>query len=369
MDVPASNQTTNCPKPPPQPSQSHLLFLDALRGFAILSVFLFHCFVHSFGRVLPGNLLSYGWIGVPVFFVISGFCIHLSHVRSKENGFGKFFIRRFFRIWPPYLAALLFFAFVFPPTRLHFDSSRDFFDLISHLFLAQNVVIDFYNTINGSFWSIAIEAQLYLIYPLLLWLTLKLGWMKTLLLALLLESCANANVPYHIYPILLWMGPTPFKFWFSWAIGAAIAAAWLNDRPLPFTHALNWIWPLLFVLSCCVPKLGLFSFTFAALSAAAFTSYALSHPSIFDKQKASYLFSHLRWAGTVSYSFYLLHEPLITALVDLLKNWGVSPNTRFLCSLATWPLLLGLAYISFHLFEQPSISFGKRLMGMAKKDA
>jgi peptidoglycan/LPS O-acetylase OafA/YrhL len=54
-----------------------------------------------------------GWVGVPIFFTVSGFCIHLSYQRSRENGFKRFFTRRFFRIYPPYLLAVLFFGLIF----------------------------------------------------------------------------------------------------------------------------------------------------------------------------------------------------------------------------------------------------------------
>src|SRR4051812_17766604 len=98
----------------------HLQFLDELRGAAILAVFVFHVFCGAYGNselewsgwtrnfhaatgVLLMWPLSIGKYGVAVFFVISGFCIHLSHAKSKADTFGQFFARRFWRIYPPYL--------------------------------------------------------------------------------------------------------------------------------------------------------------------------------------------------------------------------------------------------------------------------
>ncbi|MCI0658269.1 MAG: acyltransferase family protein, partial [Acidobacteria bacterium] len=104
----------------PRPEE-HITFLDTLRGIAIALVFAFHSLGPSFGvdhlawsgwlrdfssvrrsflALLPASL---GWSGVAIFFVVSGFCIHLSHERSRRKGFKVFFIRRFFRIYPPYL--------------------------------------------------------------------------------------------------------------------------------------------------------------------------------------------------------------------------------------------------------------------------
>lgn len=118
----------------------HFQFLDGARGVAILAVLLFHCIGVSFGRdqlswngwlrdftasrsllaLLP---ISYGWVGVPIFFVVSGFCIHWSFLKSTPGieahaqpskihskfQWRSFFLRRFFRIYPRYLLTLLFF--------------------------------------------------------------------------------------------------------------------------------------------------------------------------------------------------------------------------------------------------------------------
>src|SRR5882762_2762678 len=113
---------------PMETSREHLVFLDHIRGVAILSVFLYHTLDVSFGAdhflfkgwwrssdsngSLPILLypLTLGWLGVAIFFVVSGFCIHLSHRRSSKQKISAFFTKRFFRIYPPYLIALLVFA-------------------------------------------------------------------------------------------------------------------------------------------------------------------------------------------------------------------------------------------------------------------
>src|SRR4029079_6537576 len=102
----------------------------------------------SFLLVLPATL---GSAGVAVFFAVSGFCIHLSFQRNPESR--DYIFRRFFRIYPPYLFALVLFAFIYPPTRLSFASLQDFTQLLSHLFLVHNFGSSTFNGINGAFWS------------------------------------------------------------------------------------------------------------------------------------------------------------------------------------------------------------------------
>src|SRR5580700_9314628 len=104
---------------------AHLPRLDAVRALAILSVFLYHSLGVVFYkdqldfhggwldfRSAPSRLflacypLTFGWVGVSLFFVLSGFVIHYSFVGSgRPFRAGGFFVRRFWRIYPPYLLA------------------------------------------------------------------------------------------------------------------------------------------------------------------------------------------------------------------------------------------------------------------------
>src|SRR5678816_462717 len=106
-------------------SPNRLRGIDALRGAAALGVVLYHA-VEQGKHVLPNNLFQYpirlvqfassfGYIGVFLFFVISGFCIHLQWARTKAAGvepdirFGSFWRRRIRRLYPPYIITLLLF--------------------------------------------------------------------------------------------------------------------------------------------------------------------------------------------------------------------------------------------------------------------
>src|ERR1041384_8041903 len=111
--------------PSSSPDRKRLRGIDALRGAAALGVVLFHA-VQQGEKALPHNILQYpvrvvqfastfGYIGVFLFFVISGFCIHLQWARSKAAGiepeihFTSFWKRRIRRLYPPYIIALLLF--------------------------------------------------------------------------------------------------------------------------------------------------------------------------------------------------------------------------------------------------------------------
>jgi peptidoglycan/LPS O-acetylase OafA/YrhL len=364
--------STAKPAPASASPDGHILFLDHLRGLAIFIVFIFHSLQQDFTASRAWSFpRSWGPLGVAIFFVISGFCIHLSHVRSREPGFGTFFIRRFFRIYPPYLVALLFFVLIFPGSRLDFHSGNDAANFLTHLFLVHNLNAPFIFGINGSFWSIAVEVQLYALYPLLLWLTRSWGWRNSLILLFVVEagftvfSTFFARFPAHQPAYLQWIAQAPLKFWFSWAIGAKIADDWLAKRPIWLSQFPLWVWPALFLTGCFVTGFHMFVFTFAALATATLIARLLSQPAAAARVATLPLGSHFRFAGLVSYSAYLLHEPLLVVvpgLVAWLISSPLSSSFIFLLCLLEWPLLLLLAWSFYRVIEMPSIQWGKGIL-------
>src|SRR5262249_13845270 len=115
------------------------------------------------------------------------FCIHLSHQRSGNKGWLGFFNRRFFRIYPAYLLTLCVFYFAWPRYALHGGDITLARDFGAHALAVHNLAQETYNSINASFWSIAVEIQLYAIYPLLFLLSVRLGWKRSLAFAGALE--------------------------------------------------------------------------------------------------------------------------------------------------------------------------------------
>src|ERR1043166_5494783 len=220
------------------PDRRRLRGIDALRGAAALGVVLYHA-VEQGQKVLPNNVLQYpirtvqfgasfGYIGVFLFFVISGFCIHLQWARAKAAGvepeirFGAFWKRRIRRLYPPYVITLLLFlllaAFTVGINVTHFFV----YDLGMHLLMLHNLDPNTCYTINGVFWTLAIEEQLYLAYFLLLFIRVRWGWGVTL------AVCLLARLGWMGFSHVVWL-KTGFgitvpeaaaSHWFTWALGA-----------------------------------------------------------------------------------------------------------------------------------------------------
>ncbi len=219
------------------PTPTRLRGIDALRGAAALGVVLYHAVEQ--GKSVPDNLLQYpiriiqfassfGYIGVFLFFVISGFCIHLHWARTKAAGtepeirFGPFWKRRIRRLYPPYIITLLFFLLLTASTvginLTHFF----FYDVVMHLLMLHNLDPSTCYTINGVFWTLAVEEQLYLAYFLLLFMRVRWGWGVTI------AVCLSARLGWMLLSHVVWLKtgfgiPVPESaaaHWFTWALGA-----------------------------------------------------------------------------------------------------------------------------------------------------
>ena len=144
---------------------------DGLRGIAILLVLWYHVWEVSGLGLGPLNLVAEaGFLGVDLFFFISGFCLFLPYARAAVAGrpaasVGHFFTRRAQKIVPSYLLALAVFALVYHD---RFASPADAaVQLASHLAFVHTLAPSTFYAISGPLWTIGIEVQFYLLFPLI----------------------------------------------------------------------------------------------------------------------------------------------------------------------------------------------------------
>ena len=151
--------------------------LDTLRALAVLFVFLFH---------INKEIFAFGYVGVDIFFVISGFVISQSLIQkkyiSKEISFLEFYTKRILRLFPSLLTMVLFFFVMYLilvnygdfELQLNFKSSLYSLLGISNFYFFSNIdQFDYFNIDNYSSplihtWSLGVEEQFYFIYPLLI---------------------------------------------------------------------------------------------------------------------------------------------------------------------------------------------------------
>src|SRR5437762_5261834 len=124
-------------------------------------------------------VVRFGYVGVFLFFVISGFCIHLSRARAQAEdkppiGFTTFWKRRLRRLYPPYLIALMLYLVIAGFTTKFEVTGSYLWDVVLHILMLHNLDSHTVYSINGVFWTLAIEEQLYLAYFVLLFLRKRL---------------------------------------------------------------------------------------------------------------------------------------------------------------------------------------------------
>jgi peptidoglycan/LPS O-acetylase OafA/YrhL len=145
--------------------------LDGLRGIAIALVVWYHVTLVSGQAYGPLTYLAQaGFLGVELFFFISGFCLFYPYARALIDGrpmptLRRFFERRFLKIVPSYLLALAVFTCVY---HAQFANPQELgIQLLSHLTFLHTLSPQTYGAISGPLWTIGVEVQFYLLFPLI----------------------------------------------------------------------------------------------------------------------------------------------------------------------------------------------------------
>src|ERR1035437_7043104 len=146
--------------------------LDAVRGVAVLLVLLHNTNIYPSWHL--GLISDNGWMGVDLFFVVSGLLITGILLDSKQSDgyFRNFYARRCLRIWPLYYSALLFMFVIVPflrPSEAHVIFEARSSPWWAYSFFLQNFLVPIHSSATGLLgvtWSLAVEEQFYLVWPL-----------------------------------------------------------------------------------------------------------------------------------------------------------------------------------------------------------
>ncbi|WP_433306394.1 acyltransferase family protein [Actinoplanes sp. CA-030573] len=340
--------------------------LDGIRGLAALFVVLHHAYITSYVgfpvNTGPGWLgwLMYGHLAVAVFITLSGFSLGIGPARRdwRLGGRTRFAYRRAWRILPPYWAALVFSLLIAWFVVLQpGESAPTGKSVFAYGLLLQDIIGS--PSPNGAFWSIAVEAQLYVVFPLMLLLLRRAGAVVMVSVVTVVVAAVGVLAP-HVAAVQLLMRLTP-QFALLFAVGLAAAGILrASDR----VRRLPWQW---FAFAAAVPALvwlvlsGTVGFAghlfwvdlacapaIALLLAAVATGRPRPLRRLLDTRP-------VRRLGTFSYSLYLIHAPLVLIVGEKLVYPHVAPGLpRFLLVLAiVVPLSLVVARWFAAVFEIP----------------
>ena len=305
--------------------------VDALRALAALWVCLFH-FTSATG------IGAYGYLGVTIFFVISGFIVPYSMMRGGYTiaAWPTFMVKRLVRLEPPYLASIgLILAFGAFDMWRGFPQEWTAAQIVGHLAYA-NAFLGL-PWLNGPYWSLAIEFQFYVLMglalPLLLRARTPAGHLAGLAIAsslpLLLPGRSNATIlpflPVFAAGILTFLLATSRIGRNSYVAALAVLAAILI-KTQDTGVALATAGTAVVIATVRIPRV-------AAIA----------------------------WLGALSYSLYLLHVPVGYRLMHMMKRLSdgeLAPSLGIICALAA--SITGAALL--HRFvEQPSLRLAARI--------
>lgn len=383
------------PVPQATPRANRVPILDGLRGIAVALVVLFHVWQVSwldYRALLHSPLdISFlpatGFFGVDLFFFLSAFCLTLPYARSWVAGMPAptlrhFITRRVLKIVPSYYLAVLLLLWFFPQPGI--APGREWFHLLTHLLFVHNWFFETSGTISGVFWSLATEAQFYVLFSLLL-RALRRFPLITVSAMMLVAAVWRVVCLRVLFPLdsgeslLAWRGeqlPARLDIF-----AAGIAAAYLHvltvRKPwavrfapgfavlaLLAFGAMLWQMNLCYAISWRGTPLDVVAMR-GRLPLAA-TLFVLGYagslaPLAFQKAVANPVFAFLSF---VSYNLYLWHQPIAAWL----RSHGIpaastpdphhDPVWQFWYTLLAWAVAVAVAAVLTWGWETPFLRGG-----------
>jgi len=356
MDAPAAN-----------PDRKRLAGLDGIRGLAALFVVMNHIFLRAFPGYPVDNAPAwaawfiYGRFAVVVFIVLSGFSLALSPARHgwRLDSIRTFAVRRARRILPAYWAALAFSIaiawLVVPPPGQGLPGSRS---AIVNGLLVQNIVGA--PSPNRSLWTMAVEAQLYLVFPLLLLTVRRYGGLAMVAAVTLVVAAVGIVGPHvpRLDTFVIQSAPDLAALFAIGIMAAGIVGASRARRSWP------WGW---FALAAAAPVFAViwwrgsvwtlghlfwvdlaFGPAIALLLAALATGRPKPLLRVLDSRP-------LRSLGMSSYSLYLIHGPVVIVVYEkfVAERFRHGVPAFLLTAALVVPITIALSKLFAAAFERP----------------
>lgn len=346
------------------PHRPHYPALDGIRGIAILMIVIYH----NFGYI--DKYFFFGWLAVDLFFVLSGFLITdiLLNTVENKNFLRNFYFRRILRIFPLYYLFLIIFLIVLPQLNIKADLKYYTDNQIWIWTYLQNWLYIFKdpntNTLNH-LWSVAVEEQFYLLWPLVILLLRKPKYLLIFISLLLVATLGlrlwiwlnhlSGFAYYNLYTftridgicigcmvaLLLKINPTFLKK-YTWGVVLFFAimnfAFFFINRQYQFSF----------------PYLALVGYTTFAMMLGLLVNQAITK----ETRLINFIFNIrlLKFFGRISYGFYLFHWPVYLMCSSYISSRAIIIYdewlTRFAVSVIATLIAIVISWFSFNYFEK-----------------
>jgi len=358
--------------------------IDGLRALAVIGVIWAHVWMFfgaiplKLGPVDIFRMLSFGGVGVDLFFVISGFCMYLMYQKSASHfnasGYGHFLWKRWKRIAPAFYFIVVVECLLYLLTYGHFPIDSFF----AHLFFANTFITD--NVLSPPFWSLSTEWQFYILLPFIFIHdadgTRRLGRIVLMLIGCFLFrlflfyfhasemhsglTIASDKIWYRFIEFGWGMiaakmyvenKPLPAIFRGFWGFILAVAIAGLG-RLIMVTEVYNHFYAFAFVLKAMGEPVLTFGFTAMLLN-------VIESRNIFSKLLS---LNSMQFLGRISYSMYLWHWIICWNICNIFISKGLVSGPYLIIALfISLALVVPVSWISYKLFEAPYFKTGKKV--------
>ena len=327
--------------------------LNFLRALSVVSVIIYH---------INKDFLPGGWLGVDIFFFISGYLISnkiLIELKSNNFKFRNFYLKRIKRILPALFSSLIFtvpFAFILLPPKelyLYLNSFQSTLLFYSNIFF-QN--LDFYNSPSSKFfpllhmWSLSIEEQYYIVFPLIIFLIYKFKKNKIFVLisiigiiSLILNLINFGNIVFYQLQFRIWEFLFGVIFMFL-------------DKSFRFKRQVKTIGLVLIFFSFIFFDDGMINYVYTKIIClfGVFIYLVKSDENKFtSKLNNSKIIQQI---GLISFSLYLFHQPIFV-FFRIYDN-----KVSDLSSFTYIPLIIFLYIISFLNWKYIEIPFQRKFL-------
>ncbi len=334
--------------------------LDHWRGFAAVWVMSFHGFA-AYGNIyhpitgIVFGFARYGYLGVDIFFVISGYCIGamIYKLFLKKGTVGSFIQNRVWRIFPSYWAALLV-AVVIKLTAIPFNHTSIWETIppswqfwIAHILLAQ----PYFNATNfvGVYWTLTIELAFYLMVAILLFMRNKLSSYLTISICLFFASIS----PFisHNFPI------TFLSYWGEFVCGILVfLAIYFRQNREDASQQVSALSLLLIFSLVCLGSWA--NWSFQSQSNLWFSGcFAILLYVLYGLDKHIDCTQQIQWLkdiGIFSYSLYLIHVPFMEKIINFcMKKITTNSPLFLLLVIFSWVVAITMSYLFYRVVEKP----------------
>jgi peptidoglycan/LPS O-acetylase OafA/YrhL len=340
----------------------HIRGFDVLRSFAVLGVMFYH---------LGWAPFSYGWLGVPFFFVLSGFLITGILLDNRESGTASYFItfytRRCLRIFPLYYLYIAVVALWCAWFGAKYEGWSYFIFYLQNYFLGANNLALPPGMALGHTWSLAVEEQFYMLWPLVVFFVSK-QQLKALAIILIAVSVISR---YWIAHNISYVSFAPLTSNFdTLCLGSLLALAYREseEKLINLSYSVLFAGVAVTVLAYFLPGASM-----NGSDSAFMLGLALFFAGIIGLTAAGRLpvpeWKTLSYIGRISYGLYIWHAFTYMAISAALYNHWMPDYGAPVMDGIRLLLTFAIAAASFHLFELPILKLKDRFTYRASQKA